>query len=152
MKNFRSILFSVIVIFSAGVFAQEEENTDEEVTQKGHFNENKFRQLYDLFSTPNQYRTGSGAPGEAYYQNQADYKMDIEIDDKTQILRGVETITYHNNSPNPLEYLWVQLNQNIWSKNSPALENNESDILHVGLTEGFLNQFMTEHFDGCFNI
>jgi len=152
MKNFRSILFSVIVIFSAGVFAQEEENTDEEVTQKGHFNENKFRQLYDLFSTPNQYRTGSGAPGEAYYQNQADYKMDIEIDDKTQILRGVETITYHNNSPNPLEYLWVQLDQNIRSKNSPALENNESDILPVGLTEGFVNQFMTEPFDGGFNI
>ncbi len=152
MRNFQSILLAFMFIFSAGVFAQEEENSQEEVTSKGHFNENKFRQLTDLFSTPNQYRTGSGAPGESYYQNHADYKMDIELDDKTQILKGVETITYHNNSPNPLEYLWVQLDQNIRTKDSPALEKNESGIAPVTQTGGFVNQFMTEPFDGGFNI
>ena len=152
MKRIQSVLFALMFVFSAGVFAQEEGKPKEEVSQKGHFNENKFRQLYDQFSTPNQYRTASGAPGAAYYQNQADYKMDIELDDKTKILKGVETITYHNNSPDPLEYLWVQLDQNIRSKDSPALQKDGNTIAPVSQTEGFVNQFLSEPFDGGFNI
>ena len=67
----RCLLF--VVFISAGVFAQEK--------QEGHTNTNKFKQLYDEFSTPNMYRAASGAPGAAYYQQQADYKMDITLDD-----------------------------------------------------------------------
>src|SRR6056297_1988184 len=115
MRSFRTALAAFFFLFSAGLMAQETEAPaqQEEVREQGHINQNKFRQLYQEFATPNQYRTGSGAPGPAYYQNQADYKMDIELDDKTQKLTGRETITYHNNSPNDLEYLWVQLDQNI---------------------------------------
>ncbi len=152
MRQIRFAVLAFIFIFSAGAFAQEGETQKEEQIQKGHVNENKFRQLYDLYSTPNQYRTGSGAPGEAYYQNHADYKMDIELDDKTQILKGVETITYHNNSPDPLEYLWVQLDQNIRTKDSPALQKDGSGISPVSQAGGFVNQFMEEPFDGGFNI
>ncbi len=152
MRQFNSTLLAFLFVFTAGSFAQEVDTQKEEEVQKGHVNENKFRQLYDQYSTPNQYRTGSGAPGEAYYQNHADYKMDIELDDKTQILSGVETITYHNNSPDDLEYLWVQLDQNIRTKDSPALQNNPSGISPVSQPEGFVNQFLEEPFDGGFKI
>ena len=67
------------------------------------------------------FRTASGAPGPAYYQQQADYKMDIELDDENKRIYGSETITYTNNSPDNLEYLWVQLDQNIRKKDSPSL-------------------------------
>jgi hypothetical protein len=76
----------------------------------------KFRQLEEILPTPNAYRTGSGAPGHEYWQQQADYKMQIELDDKTQKLSGDETITYTNNSPDVLTYLWLQLDQNNMEK------------------------------------
>ena len=95
-------------LFSAGLFAQDTEAPQQQEKQEaGHLNQNKFRQLYQEFSTPNQYRTGSGAPGPAYYQNEADYKMDIELHDREEKITGHESITYHNNSPNDLEYLWL---------------------------------------------
>jgi hypothetical protein len=66
--------------------------------------------MYDLLATPNMFRNAAGAPGPAYYQQQADYKM--ILDEKLKI-NGAETITYYNNnSPDSLEYLWVQLDQN----------------------------------------
>src|SRR3954468_11516132 len=83
-----------------------------EKREGGHKDNNKFSQMYDLLATPNMFRTASGAPGPAYYQQQADYKMNIELDDKNTKIYGTETITYHNNSPEDLEYLWVQLDQN----------------------------------------
>ena len=58
----------------------------QEANAQGHTNQNKFRQLYDELATPNVYRTASGAPGPAYYQQQADYDMDITIDDENQII------------------------------------------------------------------
>lgn len=79
---------------------------------------NKFEQLYEELQTPGVYRTASGAPGHLYWQQRADYEMDIELDDDKQQLRGTETITYHNNSPDALSYLWVQLDQNLFEKNS----------------------------------
>ena len=59
--------------------------------------------MYDLMATPNMYRTASGAPGPEYYQQQADYKMDIELDDKNTKLYGQETITYTNNAKESLD-------------------------------------------------
>jgi len=80
--------------------------------------QDKFSQLGPELATPNDQRTASGAPGKEYWQQRADYVMDIEIDDNKQILRGDEKITYHNNSPDILNYLWLQLDQNIFDKNS----------------------------------
>lgn len=152
MRKFKSVFTAFFLVFSVGVFAQETENTQEEVRESGHVNENKFRQLNQEFATPNQYRTGAGAPGAAYYQNQADYKMDIELDDRNQKLTGRETITYHNNSPDDLEYLWVQLEQNIRSKESVAKLKNGNGIAPVSDPGSFVSEYMEEDFDGGFNI
>src|SRR5688572_33073198 len=78
----------------------------------------KFEQLENILPTPNSYRSASGAPGAAYWQQRADYVIDVEVNDETQVLTGKETITYHNNSPEALSYLWLQLDQNMMAKNS----------------------------------
>lgn len=86
--------------------------------QQENYNYSKFKQLYEELPTPNVYRTASGAPGHEYYQQQADYVMNIELDDDKQRIYGQETITYTNNSPDELTYLWVQLDQNVRAQNS----------------------------------
>jgi hypothetical protein len=73
----------------------------------------KFEQLDQALPTPNEYRTGSGSPGPRYWQQQADYVMNVELNDDNQSVTGTETITYHNNSPDVLRYLWLQLDQNV---------------------------------------
>jgi len=78
----------------------------------------KFEQLGSELPTPNSYRTGSGAPGPNYWQQRADYVIDVDVNDETQVLTGKETITYYNNAPEPLNFLWLQLDQNIFAENS----------------------------------
>src|SRR5687768_1056066 len=73
----------------------------------------KFEQLEQVLPTPNEYRSGSGAPGPRYWQQKADYTISVELNDANQSISGTETITYHNNSPDVLRYLWLQLDQNI---------------------------------------
>jgi hypothetical protein len=78
----------------------------------------KFEQLGEMLPTPNSYRTGSGAPGSNYWQQRADYVINAEVNDKTQVLTGSETITYYNNAPESLKFLWLQLDQNIFADQS----------------------------------
>ena len=85
---------------------------------KGHTDQNKFRQLKDVLPTPNNRRTASGAPGYEYTQQKVDYIMDIVLDEKTNKIFGDESITYKNNSKDHLEYLWIQLDQNMRSPDS----------------------------------
>lgn len=120
--------------------------------EPGHKDSNKMSQMYDLMATPNMFRTASGAPGPAYYQQQADYKMDIELDDKNTKLFGKETITYHNNSPESLEYLWVQLDQNINTKDSKSklVESQRMDPAYK--PDAFSRRYMEDAFDGGFKI
>ena len=73
----------------------------------------KFEQMGQTLPTPNEYRTGSGAPGPKYWQQKADYEIAVELDDTKQSISGSETISYHNNSPDVLKYLWLQLDQNV---------------------------------------
>ena len=88
--------------------------------QPTRIGQDKFSQLGPELATPNDQRTASGAPGKDYWQQRADYLMDIEIDDDKQILTGDEKITYFNNSPDVLNYLWLQLDQNIFEKNADS--------------------------------
>ena len=114
----------ILLFLASGLtYAQQEES---EERKPGHLNHNRFKQMYNEFSTPNVYRSANGAPGPNYYQQQADYVMDIVLDDKKSTLRGYETITYTNNSPDELEYLWVQLDQNKRSRDSksPLIESS----------------------------
>ena len=78
---------------------------------KGSF-EDVFRQLDEILPTPNAYRTASGAPGNAYWQQQADYEIEATLDEDNQRIIASERITYSNNSPDTLPYIWVQLDQN----------------------------------------
>jgi len=82
--------------------------------------EDKFRQLEEILPTPTTIRTASGAPGTAYWQQRADYSIRATLDETRRTITGAETITYHNNSPDALSYLWVQLDQNIYKKDSDA--------------------------------
>ena len=78
----------------------------------------KFEPIDNLITSANSYRTGSGAPGENYWQQRSDYDIKVSIDEKINVLSGVETITYYNNSPDELSYLWIQLEQNVNKKES----------------------------------
>jgi len=86
---------------------------------KGDF-EDKFRQLEEVLPTPNVYRNAAGEPGENYWQQKVDYKIKVSLDEEKRRISGSEKITYHNNSPYKLKYLWVQLDQNIFKSDSIA--------------------------------
>ncbi|TAF09996.1 MAG: M1 family peptidase [Flavobacteriia bacterium] len=149
----KSIVLSAFLTLSLafGAFAQEVKSEDKK-REPGHYNENKFRQMYDEMATPNMFRTASGAPGPAYYQQKADYKMNLELDDKNKKLYGSETITYYNNAKESLEYLWVQLDQNIERPDSktPLVESQNMD--KAISTSGFAKKYMGSPFQGGFNI
>ena len=84
---------------------------------KGSF-EDKFRQLDEVFPSPNLSRPATGEPGPMYWQQRADYKIQIKLNEDTRSVKGSETITYTNNSPLTLKYIWLQLDQNIFAKES----------------------------------
>ncbi|MCH8533893.1 MAG: M1 family metallopeptidase [Flavobacteriaceae bacterium] len=149
MNKLSILLSSFILLFAVQAnFAQE----DKDEPQQGKMNENKFRQMYDLLATPNSFRTASGAPGHEYYQNTADYEMDIVLDDKTQRIEGKATITYTNHSPNVLEYLWMQLDQNIREKGSIAKEKDGKGYDPLMMPDNFVETYLGEEFDGGFTI
>jgi hypothetical protein len=104
MKN-RLLPIILLVLSLTNIQAQEDKKW------KG-----KFEQLDYLLPTPNDVRSGSGAPGARYWQQRADYLIDAEIDESTNTLKGKETITYYNNSPDGLKFLWLQLDQNVNKK------------------------------------
>lgn len=89
---------------------------------------NKFSQLNNLLPTPNVFRNASGAPGHEYYQQKADYIIKVKLDDNNQRIYGEESITYTNNSPDELDYLWLQLDQNMRAKNSDTYKIDEKRI------------------------
>jgi hypothetical protein len=149
----KSILLSAFFTLTVAIGAMAQEvKTEEKKRESGHYDENKFRQMYNEMATPNMFRTASGAPGPAYYQQKADYKMNLELDDKNKKLYGSETITYYNNAPESLEYLWVQLDQNIERPDSKTpLAESESLTKSIS-TDGFAKKFMEKPFQGGFNI
>ena len=89
---------------------------------------NKFEQLGTMLRSPNVYRNAAGAPGHMYWQQKADYEIEVELDDDNQSITGREKITYYNNSPDPLSYLWLQLDHNQRSKDSNTPKVSTSRI------------------------
>ena len=151
MKLLKFLSFILIMSSAGFATAQDTESTQQE-RKAGHLNNNRFKQLYQEFSSPNQYRSASGAPGPAYYQQQADYKMDIVLDDDNAVLYGTETITYTNNSPDVLEYLWVQLDQNVRASDSKTSLIEANGAAPAQQANSFVNSYMGEAFDGGFKI
>ena len=154
MKKNVLIITAAFCLFATNIFAQHNHKKNKGVTPVPSYqnatDQNKFRQLDQDLPTPNVYRTASGAPGHQYWQNTADYTMDIRLDDENQRVYGTEEITYNNASPDVLEYLWVQLDQNMRSPESMTYEIQQGNLKDgVGLNEYF-NMFHT--FPGGFNI
>lgn len=113
----------------------------------------KFEQLDPELPTPNEYRSASGAPGYKYWQQQADYKIKVELNDDNQSITGSETITYYNNSPDPLSYLWLQLDQNVRAADSmtPQVESSSvKDSVNARMFQ--LRVMHDDDFDGGFSI
>jgi hypothetical protein len=84
---------------------------------KGDF-EDKFRQLEEVLPTPNVYRNAAGEPGHQYWQQQVDYDIDVTLDEEKRRIDASEEIVYHNNAPDTLKYLWIQLDQNKFRNDS----------------------------------
>ena len=143
-------LLIVILLTGFNSFGQETEVKEEKAP--GHLNISKFRQLKQELPTPNTYRTASGAPGHEYYQQKADYKMDIILDDENQRIYGEEVITYFNNSPDELEYLWVQLDKNIRAPNAITNDIKAAGSASYYNPKKFTEEFLGEPFQGGFNI
>lgn len=88
----------------------------------------KFEQLGEVLPAPNSYRSASGAPGSSYWQQRADYVIDVEVNDQNQQLTGSETITYYNNSPETLKFLWLQVDQNIFADKSINFQTSTGSV------------------------
>ena len=149
MKKISLILFSFFFVATATI-AQEKK--EKKKTQKGHIDQNKFRQMKDVLATPNDQHTASGAPGHQYSQQKVDYVMDIRLDESTNRIYGDEKITYHNNSKDNLEYLWVQLDQNMRADDSKTPMAKSTGASAFLTPKGFKGAYMKEKNGFGFNI
>lgn len=130
----------LILIFTFPILVFSQVNTDQ----------SPFKQMYDLLPTANNYRTATGAPGHEYYQCRADYKINVELDDKNQKIYGEETVTFYNNSPDALTYLWIQLDQNQRSADSDSHKINPESISEKEEISSVENDKLS--FDGGFKL
>ena len=147
----KRILIACCMIISITTnFAQEKESKSK--TQKGHTDQNKFRQLKDVLATPNDQHAASGAPGHQYSQQKVDYVMDIRLDENTNKIYGHEKITYHNNSKDKLDYLWVQLDQNMRADDSKTPLSKSTDASAFITPENFQKAYMKVKKGFGFNI
>ncbi len=112
----------------------------------------KFEQLGTTLPTPNEYRTGAGAPGPKYWQQKADYAISVELNDDNQSITGTETITYHNNSPETLKYLWLQLDQNVIARNSLKSQTRTSALRDSTPAKFVAGSLGLYDFDGGYKI
>ena len=137
--SFKSALLCLVFAVSTNAMAKQSISDD------------KFRQLEEILPTPNAYRNASGAPGHQYWQQQVNYKINVTLDDKTQMLTGEETIEYINNSPDTLRYLWMQLDQNKLKRNSIGKATRTAPNKKITF-KGLRNVIESEAFDGGYGI
>ena len=117
MKQLTAVTLLMLIFF--GSHGQDIRNNP------GSNHGNRFEQLGTILPTPNEYRTASGAPGPKYWQQRCDYDITCELDEPNLRLNGKESITYYNNSPDQLTYLWIQLDENQHStKNNSGYETS----------------------------
>ncbi|MDG2486240.1 MAG: M1 family metallopeptidase [Roseibacillus sp.] len=118
----------------------------------GHYAKDPFRQIDEVLPDPNEIRAANGAPGPEYWQQRADYKIKVVLDDEEQRISGSETITYTNNSSIALTYLWVQLDQNRFEQQAlghQAMEAPDFDSIGFRTLRGELSR---EDFEGGYQI
>ena len=138
--NYKLNLTIIFLLFFSFVFSQE------------NLNNSKFKQLHEELPTPNVYRTASGAPGHEYYQQKADYEINVELDEINNVIKGDEIITYTNNSPDLLNYLWIQLDQNVRAKNSHGQLTSTNNMDEEMSFSSLKRMHDKMNFDGGFKI
>ncbi len=117
------------------------------------FHRDPFRQLEEVWPTPTESRIASGAPGPKYWQQQVDYQINISLNPQSNLLTGTQVITYHNNSPHTLNYLWMQLDRNKFTPGSMGHQTSESRGIPEKTTfDNFEALLKKETFNGGFNI
>ena len=114
--------------------------------------EDKFRQLEESWPTPNDQRIASGKPGPGYWQQQTDYKIKVELNDDNQSISGSEMITYKNNSPHTLDYIWVRLDQNRFAKHSDDHLTQPTNSTERMSFSNLRHEKYRQEFDGGFKI
>ena len=137
----RLLAIVLIAVFSTFVFAQSKSKPSD-----------KFRQLEEILPTPNEQRTASGAPGNKYWQQRADYVIDVELDDVNQRITGKETVTYKNLSPDSLNYIWLQVDQNIYAKDSDSQLTRTAPELKDNVPLNQIEQLVARTYDGRVTI
>ena len=111
-----------------------------------------FRQLDEILPTPTEVRLASGKPGPKYWQQRADYVIDVTLDDQRHRLTGAETITYHNRSPHQLNYLWLQLDQNRFRRDSENLSSAAAPSLEKLSYKALKSMLDRSTFEGGYDI
>ncbi len=136
MNKYISILFCGLFLLSSSLIAQEKEASNY------NYNDAFGHDFYTKNGTAT--RSASGKPGHAYWQNSADYKIDVSLNDVTKEISGSETITYTNNSPDALDFLWMQLDQNLFK-----IDSRGKSIVPI---RGSRNGDKGQNFDGGYGI
>ncbi|MDB2493258.1 M1 family metallopeptidase [Flavobacteriaceae bacterium] len=136
MNKYISILFCGLFLLSSTLVAQEKEASNY------NYNDAFGHDFYTKNGTAT--RSASGKPGHAYWQNSADYKIDVNLNESTKEISGSETITYTNNSPDALDFLWMQLDQNLFK-----LDSRGKSIVPI---RGSRNGDKGQNFDGGYGI
>ncbi len=108
----------------------------------------RFEQLGPMLPTPNSTRAASGAPGKEYWQQRADYDIKVELNDEQRKITGTETITYYNQSPDALPYIWLQLDQNLFKKDAIGTMSTTSSINPEGMSTRALTSLNTARTPG----
>ncbi|WP_234733092.1 M1 family metallopeptidase [Tellurirhabdus bombi] len=130
-----SSLFLSLLTLSLGAWAQ--------TAPSPRYNANdRFEQMGTMLPTPNTYRTASGSPGRDYFQNRADYDIKVELDDANQKIIGSEMVTYYNNSPDVLPYIWLQVEQNLFAKNSAGSRSRTGSVNPNGMSAAAMGAAM----------
>ncbi len=139
-------------IFAGTILALTSQATVAQVTNSKYGQQDKFRQLEEVLPTPNDYRTASGSPGHKYWQQNVDYVIDVSIDENLRMLTGSETVTYRNVSPEPLRYVWLQLDPNINTPHSDSWQSRTSGDLDRTSLDQIRSMQLRENFDGGVKI
>ncbi len=142
MKKIAFILFSVLFVTTTTFAQSTKKKDDKKEVVKGHTDSNKFKQIKDLLATPNTQHNAAGAPGYNYTQQKVDYTMAIRLDENNNHIYGDETIIYHNNSKDILDYLWVQLDQNMRANDSNTPKAKSKSISAFFTPEKFKKEFL----------
>lgn len=151
MKKLTYLLLCFVLITSFSY--SQDQVTEKKERKPGHLATSKFRQLKQELPTPNSQHTASGAPGSEYTQQQVDYVMNITIDDEKEKLSGDEVITYHNNSKDHLEYLWLQLDQNMRAPDSKTPDAQQTVMGgSFARPQTFTNKYLKKPFAGGFHL